>query len=146
MPEDREPQRTAWHALPGESALERLDSSPEGLSNDEAQSRLQRYGPNRLQQAQGRPWWRRLLEQFNNILMMILIVAAAASLVLGHTLDAFAILGVVIIIALIGFIQEGKAEQALESIRNLLSPRPMCCATASAVRCRPRSWSPAISS
>ena len=114
---------TAWHALSAEDALAELDSQAEGLSDAEAKQRLERYGPNQLQQAEGRPWWRRLLEQFNNILMMILLVAALASLGLGHTLDAAAIVGVVVIIALIGFIQEGKAEQALDSIRNMLSPQ-----------------------
>ncbi|HSP31250.1 MAG TPA: HAD-IC family P-type ATPase, partial [Halomonas sp.] len=74
-------------------------------------------------QEQGRPWYKRWLDQFNNILMLILVVAAVASLFLGHRLDAAAILGVVIIISLIGFIQEGKAEQALQSIRNMLSPQ-----------------------
>ncbi|APX92706.1 carbonate dehydratase [Halomonas sp. 1513] len=114
---------TAWHALSAQDALAELDSQAEGLSDAEAKQRLERYGPNRLQQAEGRPWWRRLLEQFNNILMMILLVAAVASLGLGHTLDAAAIVGVVVIIALIGFVQEGKAEQALDSIRNMLSPQ-----------------------
>ncbi|MBD3896276.1 cation-transporting P-type ATPase [Halomonas sp. ML-15] len=114
---------TAWHALSAQDALQELDSQAEGISDAEAERRLERYGPNRLQQSQGRPWWRRLLEQFNNILMMILLVAAVASLGLGHTLDAAAIVGVVVIIALIGFVQEGKAEQALDSIRNMLSPQ-----------------------
>ena len=114
---------TTWHALSAQDALQALDSQAEGISDAEAERRLDRYGPNRLQQSQGRPWWRRLLEQFNNILMMILLVAAVASLGLGHTLDAAAIVGVVVIIALIGFVQEGKAEQALDSIRNMLSPQ-----------------------
>ncbi|MFQ3787243.1 cation-translocating P-type ATPase [Halomonas sp. A29] len=123
MPERRDDSPTAWHALTAEEALEKLESHKDGLSDEEATSRLDRYGPNRLKQEKGRPWWRRLLEQFNNILMIILLVAAVASLALGHTLDALAIVGVVIIIALIGFIQEGKAEQALDSIRNMLSPQ-----------------------
>jgi len=123
MPDRQDDSRTAWHALPPDEALEKVDGNRDGLSDDEAKSRLERYGPNQLKQEEGRPWWRRLLEQFNNILMIILLVAAVASLALGHMLDALAIVGVVIIIALIGFIQEGKAEQALESIRNMLSPQ-----------------------
>ncbi|MCE9662570.1 HAD-IC family P-type ATPase [Halomonas sp. M5N1S17] len=123
MPERQDPPRTAWHALSADDALERVKGSREGLPDDVARERLNEYGPNKLKQQQGRPWWKRLLEQFNNILMLILIVAAVASLGLGQTLDALAILGVVIIIALIGFIQEGKAEQALESIRDMLSPQ-----------------------
>jgi Ca2+-transporting ATPase len=112
-----------WHALSTEEAIKRLESRAEGLDSAEAERRLADHGPNQLQQARGRPAWKRLLEQFNNILILILLAAAAASLGLGHTLDAIAISGVVLIIALIGFIQEGKAEQALNSIRNMLSPR-----------------------
>ncbi|SEK29732.1 cation-translocating P-type ATPase [Halomonas daqiaonensis] len=112
-----------WHALSTEEALQRLEGRAEGLDSTEAERRLAEHGPNQLKQAQARPWWKRLLEQFNNILMLVLIVAAIASLGLGHTLDATAIFGVVLIIALIGFIQEGKAEQALESIRQMLSPQ-----------------------
>ncbi|RDB42979.1 HAD family hydrolase [Halomonas sp. DQ26W] len=123
MPERQESPRTAWHAMSADDALQRAEGSREGLSDDAARKRLDEYGRNKLKQQQGRPWWKRLLEQFNNILMLILIVAAVASLGLGQTLDALAILGVVIIIALIGFIQEGKAEQALESIRDMLSPQ-----------------------
>ncbi|MFY0990226.1 cation-translocating P-type ATPase [Halomonas sp. C05BenzN] len=123
MPEQNPNERPSWHALSVKEALTRLDATPQGLDRDEAGSRLARHGPNQLEQARGRPWWRRLLEQFNNILMLILLAASVASLGLGHHLDAAAILGVVLIIALIGFFQEGKAEQALESIRNMLSPR-----------------------
>ncbi|MCE8019213.1 HAD-IC family P-type ATPase [Halomonas sp. MCCC 1A11036] len=123
MPERQIAPRTAWHALSEDEALQRLECDRNGIDDEQAASRLARYGPNRLRQAKGRPWWQRLLEQFNNILMIILLLAAVASLGLGHTLDALAIVGVVIIIALIGFIQEGKAEQALEGIRNLLSPQ-----------------------
>ncbi|MGJ7462572.1 cation-translocating P-type ATPase [Halomonas sp. MA07-2] len=118
-----DPNTTAWHALAGDDALERLSSTAEGLDDQEAERRLAEHGPNQLQQAEARPWWKRLLAQFNNVLMLVLIVAAIASLGLGHTLDAGAIFGVVLIIAMIGFIQEGKAEEALESIRQMLSPR-----------------------
>ncbi len=112
-----------WHALSTEEALERLESRAEGLESTEAERRLAEHGPNQLKQAEARPWWKRLLEQFNNILMLILIVAAVASQLLGHSLDAAVILGVVVIIALIGFFQEGKAERALDSIRTMLAPK-----------------------
>lgn len=113
----------SWHSITGEAALEWQESSFDGLSTQESQARLQKHGPNRIQQEQGRPWYRRLIDQFNNILMFILMVAAIASFILGHSIDAAAIIGVVVIIALIGFVQEGKAEQALDSIRNMLSPQ-----------------------
>ena len=117
------PSQVPWHALPANEALTRLDSTTSGLSSGESTKRLSRHGPNRISSARSRPWWQRLFEQFNNILIIILIVAAVASLGLGHHVDAGAIFGVVVIVALIGFIQEGKAEQALESIRTMLSPR-----------------------
>ncbi|MFO7648790.1 HAD-IC family P-type ATPase, partial [Halomonas campaniensis] len=123
MTAPRHSEPTAWHALGEEESLDRLESTRDGLDGEEARRRLAEHGPNQLQQAEARPWWKRLLAQFNNILMLVLIVAAIASLGLGHTLDAGAIFGVVLIIALIGFFQEGKAEQALESIRQMLSPQ-----------------------
>lgn len=112
-----------FHSCTADEALALQTATVDGLSDKEASSRLAKVGPNRIQQEQGRPWYKRFIDQFNNILMLILIVAAAASLLLGHRLDAGAIVGVVVIIALIGFIQEGKAEQALQSIRNMLSPQ-----------------------
>ncbi|QPI66082.1 cation-translocating P-type ATPase [Vreelandella venusta] len=112
-----------WHGASVDQALTRLATTADGLSTVEAQARLERYGPNRLQQTQERPWYRRLLDQLNNILILILLFAAVASFLLGHNIDAAAIVGVVVVIALIGFIQEGKAEQALDSIRNMLSPQ-----------------------
>lgn len=115
--------KAVWHSSDTDEVISSLQASPTGLTSQEAESRLKTYGPNRLQQEQARPWYRRFLDQFNNILMLILIVAAVASALLGHHLDAAAIVGVVVIIALIGFIQEGKAEQAIQSIRNMLSPQ-----------------------
>ncbi|MFW6346288.1 MAG: cation-translocating P-type ATPase, partial [Halomonas sp.] len=123
MTEPKHRETTAWHALAEDASLERLASTPDGLNAREARRRLDEHGPNQLQQGEARPAWKRLLEQFNNILMLVLIIAAIASLGLGHIVDAGAIVGVVVIIALIGFFQEGKAEQALESIRQMLSPQ-----------------------
>ncbi|MFC3392836.1 cation-translocating P-type ATPase [Aidingimonas halophila] len=123
MPASNEPPRPPWHALSVEETLSRLTSHTQGLDDAEIQHRLDIHGRNRLQQERIRPWWKRLLVQFNNVLMLILLVAALASLGMGHVLDTLAILGVVVIIALVGFIQEGKAEKALDSIRRMLSPR-----------------------
>ncbi|MEA2117638.1 HAD-IC family P-type ATPase [Halovibrio sp. HP20-50] len=118
-----EEKERPWHSCSIDDALTRQSSVPEGLSNQDAAERLASVGPNLIQQSQGRSWYKRLADQFNNILMLILVAAAVASLFLGHALDAAAIVGVVVIIALIGFLQEGKAEQALQSIRNMLSPQ-----------------------
>ncbi|CAN0489183.1 unnamed protein product [Ectocarpus sp. 12 AP-2014] len=118
-----EAQDLPWHSYSADEALATQAATVKGLSVKEATERLAKDGPNTIQQEQARPRYKRLLDQFNNILMLILVVAAAASFFLGHRLDAAAILSVVIIIAFIGFIQEGKAEQALQSIRDMLSPQ-----------------------
>ncbi|WP_404364944.1 cation-translocating P-type ATPase [Marinobacter sp.] len=124
MPEgNKDQQSTPWHALSPEEALEKLESSKDGLSEDRASELLEKHGPNQIREEEGRPWWRRLLDQFNNILIILLIVAGAASWALGQLVDAGAIFAVVLINGLIGFIQEGKAEKALQSIKNMLSPR-----------------------
>ncbi len=123
MPGRPLPPHPPWYAVSADETLKTLKSRPAGLDTKAAAARLSEHGPNQLRKQAARPWWKRLLEQFNNLLMLILIVAAIASLALGHRLDALAIVGVVTIIALIGFVQEGKAEHALESIRGMLSPQ-----------------------
>jgi magnesium-transporting ATPase (P-type) len=117
--------RTAdgWHAEAADRVLAGLEAGPEGLSDDAARARRERYGPNRLRPPQRRGSLARLLGQFHNVLIYVLLGAAGVTALLGHWLDTGVILGVVLINALIGFIQEGKAESALEAIRNLLSPQ-----------------------
>ncbi len=111
-----------WHALESQEALRRLDSDPShGLSSKEAARRLGEYGPNRLPEGAKRGPLMRFFHQFDNILVYILLAASFVKLMLGLWLDASIITGVVIINALLGFLQEGKAEKALESIRNMLS-------------------------
>jgi magnesium-transporting ATPase (P-type) len=112
-----------WHALAAEEALACLESRPEGLSEAEAQQRLAVHGPNRLPPPQRRSPLRRFLAQFHNVLIYVLLAAAVITALLGHWVDCGVILAVVVLNALIGFIQEGKAERALESIRSLLSLR-----------------------
>lgn len=112
-----------WHALTPEAALERLQSSDSGLDEAEVQQRRARHGDNRLPAPPPRPAWRRLLAQFNNVLIHLLIVAGVAALVLGHRVDAAVIFAVVVINALIGFVQEGKAERAMEAIGRMLAPQ-----------------------
>ncbi|MGE0196348.1 MAG: HAD-IC family P-type ATPase, partial [Methylocystis sp.] len=102
--------------------MSRLKSDPsKGLARDEAARRLAQYGPNRLPEGSKRGPLMRFLLQFNNILVYVLLAAGFIKLMLGLWLDASIITGVVVINALLGFIQEGKAEKALESIRNMLS-------------------------
>ena len=112
----------AWHALSHVEVLAYLHTSEQGLRQHQVQERLERYGPNRLPTAAGRSAWLRFISQFHNVLIYILLLAGAVTLMLGHWIDAGVILGVVIVNALIGFIQEGKAEQAMEAVRRMLSP------------------------
>ena len=114
---------TPWHAASVDDVMGRLGARRDGLRREDAVARLRRYGANQLQREARRPGWKRLLDQFNNMLIIILLVAGVASLLLNKPIDAGAIFGVVLITALIGFIQEGKAEQALDSIKGMLSPQ-----------------------
>jgi magnesium-transporting ATPase (P-type) len=110
-----------WHSLDSQATLDKLGSSPEGLKQSEAKDRLKQFGPNLLRPPQRRGPLVRLLLQFHNILIYILLVAGLATALLEHWIDTGVILGVVVINALIGFIQEGKAERALEVITQMLS-------------------------
>ena len=111
-----------WHALTVHEVLKRLaTSTKDGLAVGEASTRLQKYGPNRLPEGKKRGPLMRFISQFNNILVYVLLGAGFTKMMLGLWIDASIILGVVILNGLLGFIQEGKAEKALDSIRNMLS-------------------------
>src|SRR5262252_5700272 len=111
-----------WHAMAVDEVVRRLTTDIEkGLDAGEASIRLQKYGPNRLPEGKKRGPFMRFLSQFNNILVYVLLGAGFVKLMLNLWVDASIIFGVVILNALLGFIQEGKAEKALESIRNMLS-------------------------
>jgi magnesium-transporting ATPase (P-type) len=113
---------TAWHAIAVDEVLRRLTTSAEnGLDAGEAAARLQKYGPNRLPEGRKRGPLMRFVSQFNNILVYVLLGAGFTKMMLGLWVDAAIILGVVVINGLLGFIQEGRAEKALDSIRNMLS-------------------------
>jgi magnesium-transporting ATPase (P-type) len=112
----------AWYAVPADEAARQLGvNTQSGLDASEATARLQKYGPNRLPESGKQSLLMKFLGQFNNILVYVLLGAGFVKLMLGLWIDASIILGVVVINALLGFIQEGKAEKALDSIRNMLS-------------------------
>ena len=111
-----------WHTQPAEEVLAALDSSPSGLSAGDAEARKQRYGPNRLPEAAKQSALRRFMLQFHNVLIYVLLGAAVLAAVIGHLVDAAVVLAVVILNAVIGFVQEGRAEQALEAIRSMIDP------------------------
>ena len=115
----------AWHALDADAVLAEWHSSNAGLSHAEVIRRRAQHGSNRLPETRPRSALMRLLVQFHNVLVYVLIAAAGVTIALQHWVDAAVILGIVIINACIGFIQEGRAEDALAAIRNMLSPQSL---------------------
>jgi magnesium-transporting ATPase (P-type) len=111
-----------WHARPTAAALTELDSTRDGLTDEEAQRRLDTHGPNKLPEPPRESALVRFLRQFNDVLIYILLGAAVVTALLEEWIDTGVILAVVLVNALIGFIQEGRAEAALASIRGMLSP------------------------
>ncbi|WP_114965213.1 HAD-IC family P-type ATPase [Alkalilacustris brevis] len=117
-----QPVEKSW-AEPAEKVLEQIETTPKGLSSDEAARRLAEHGPNSLPAPERPSALRRLARQLNNLLILVLIAAAAITAALGHWVDTGVIMAVVIINTLIGFVQEGRAEAALEALRDMLAPR-----------------------
>lgn len=113
----------AWHSLPAEQVTNLLEVNEHvGLEAAEVQVRLDRTGFNRLPEAARRPAWLRFLLQFHNILIYVLLGSAAITAMLQHLWDTVVILAVVIANAIIGYVQEGKAEKAMDAIRQMLAP------------------------
>ena len=111
------------HALPGAEVLALLESDAQGLTPDEAAARLVRFGPNTLPAGKARPAWLRFLLQFHNALIYLMLAGAIAAMVLGHVVDAGIILALVILNAVVGFLQEGRAENALSAIGGMIAPQ-----------------------
>jgi magnesium-transporting ATPase (P-type) len=109
------------HAMSREAVLIALESRPEGLSDAQARERLAQFGPNRLPAPPKDSLLRRFFKHFHDLLIYVLIVSAGVTALLGHWIDTAVILAVVLVNAIIGFVQEGKAEQALDGIRKMLS-------------------------
>src|SRR3989449_616188 len=119
-----------WHALRAEAVLQRLDSSPLGLTSREASQRLSRFGPNELVQTARVSPLRILLSQFVDVLVIVLIIAAVISATLGllqgetaDLYDAVLIIVIVIMNAILGFVQEYRAERSLEALKSLAAPK-----------------------
>jgi magnesium-transporting ATPase (P-type) len=117
----------AWHAVGANEVVSQLGTDPaRGLEGGEAARRLRQYGPNRLPEGKQQGAVVRFLLQFHNILVYILLGAGFIKLLVSLWLDAAVILGVVVINGLLGFLQEGKAEKALDTIRTMLSTEARC--------------------
>ena len=109
------------HSLTAAEVLAALDAQPEGLTSDAAALRLAAHGPNAIPDPPADPAWKRFLSHFDDILIYILLAAATLKAALGEWIDFWVILAVAVVNAVIGFVQEGRAEQALAGIRTLLS-------------------------
>ena len=114
-------KKNSWYSKSADEVLSELSSSKEGISVDEASKRLQESGPNKLPEGKSRSALMRFLIQFHNVLIYVLIVAAVITALLDHWIDTWVIVAVILANAIIGFIQEGKAEKAIDSIRKMLS-------------------------
>ncbi len=111
-----------WHSMTAEEVLERLLSGPNGLGADEAARRLAEHGPNLLKSPSKPSPSRIFLKQFKEYLNLVLIFAALISYIAGETHNAYVIIGIVLLVALIGFLQEYKAERSMEALREMLAP------------------------
>lgn len=123
---DQAPTKQApgsWHSLPLAEVLTQLHTTPAGLKAPEVTERRAMYGSNALQEAEQVSRWRVFGRQFTNVIVWVLIVAGGVSLTIGEWLDGGIILAVVVINAVIGFMQENSAEQALQALHRMTAPR-----------------------
>jgi len=113
----------AWHARSVEEAVQALNTDPQyGLTTEEARRRFSQFGPNELAERPRPGFWRMLLDQFNNFLVLLLIAAALISLVLGEIEETVAIFAIVLLNAVLGVIQERRAEEALAALKKMAAP------------------------
>ncbi|MGB9092757.1 MAG: HAD-IC family P-type ATPase, partial [Gallionella sp.] len=109
-----------WHTLSADEAARRLDTDPRtGLNPDEAAKRLAHFGANELQEKRARSSWRMLLEQFSDFMIIVLIGAAVISGIVGDIEDTVAIIVIVFLNAVIGFVQEYRAERAMAALKQM---------------------------
>ncbi len=117
------PSPPPWHALPRGAVEERLATGPAGLASPDVEARLARHGENQLAEAPPPSDLALLAHQFESPLIAILLVAAVVTLALGEWVDT-GVIGVVLVLnALIGFIQERKAERSVRALMQLVTPR-----------------------
>ncbi|NOY66037.1 MAG: cation-transporting P-type ATPase [Gammaproteobacteria bacterium] len=112
-----------WHNKTTDQTLSELETTLSGLSEADASQRLSTFGPNKLPEPMRRNILIRFFRHLHNILIYVLLGAATITALLGHVVDTFVIIAVVIINAVIGFLQEGKAEKAMDAIRHMLALR-----------------------
>lgn len=113
--------REKWYALSTDTVLKKLNSSLNGLTSDEVKARLKLCGANIISIEKKYPIWNRFINQFHNVLIYVLLIASIITASLQHWIDTGVIFGAVVLNALIGFIQEGRAEKAIDALKQMLS-------------------------
>jgi Ca2+-transporting ATPase len=111
-----------WHSMTSKDALAALGSGREGLSSAEASRRLEEHGPNRLESPTKPSPLRIFLSQFRDYMIFVLLFAAIIAFLAGEATNAYVILGIVLLVALIGFVQEYRAERSMEALRVMVAP------------------------
>ena len=111
-----------WHTLSVDAVMSHLQSSAHGLAEAEVERRFARYGPNELQAAGRVSPWAILFQQFKNVLIIILLIATGISAFLGQGVETIAIAVIVLFAVVLGFIQEYRAERAIEALRQMAAP------------------------
>ncbi len=115
-------QKQDWHNREVKETFQMLDSSEIGLSEEEAQGRLEKFGPNELEKEKKNAWFKILINQLKNPLFVVLIAAALISFAVGKAIDTAVIFIVILLNTIIGFFQEFKAESALEALKSMSAP------------------------
>jgi Ca2+-transporting ATPase len=111
-----------WHTLTVDRSFQELESQSDGLSSTEAGRRILEFGLNELQAAHRVSAWEILLEQFKNVLVLILLGATLISLFLGHGIESIVIAVIVLFAVVLGFVQEYRAERAIEALKQMAAP------------------------
>ena len=139
------------YSLSQESVLEQLETTEAGLTSQQAAKRLEQYGPNKLKEAAKPTWIQRFFAQMKDPMLIILMVAAGVSAITGmlsgenEWAEVIIILAVVLLNAILGVVQESKAEAAIEALQTMTGPRVRSSVTESRWFCIPLSWCPAMS-
>ena len=111
-----------WHTLNPEQVLSHFEVQDNGLTTEQAEKRLSQYGPNQLKEAPWPTFLQMLWAQLNNFVVILLIVASVISALLGDYVEAAAIMAIVVLNAILGIVQERRAEEALAALKKLAAP------------------------
>src|SRR3990172_5235081 len=115
--------QSSWHSQPIDHVVSQLKTHPEnGLSGAEAASRLQQVGHNELRELPPVSFWKKVVDQLNSFVVILLIAASIVSAMLGDTIEAVVIMAIVVLNAVLGVVQESRAEQALAALKKMAAP------------------------